>query len=57
VPRRIQVEFRKLCQTIGAEVDGVDLSTAITSDIKERLHSALLEHKVLFFRNQKISLQ
>jgi len=51
-----QIELRRLCPTIGAEVEGVDLSEALTADIKDRLHAALLEHKVLFFRNQNISV-
>ncbi len=52
-----QIEFRRLCPTIGAEVEGADLSEPVTSDIKDRLHNGLLEHKVLFFRNQNINIQ
>src|SRR5713226_9597607 len=52
-----QIEFKRLCPTIGAVVEGVDLSEPMTGETKERVHRGLLEHKVLFFRNQNISLE
>ncbi|MBW2232188.1 MAG: TauD/TfdA family dioxygenase [Deltaproteobacteria bacterium] len=40
--------------TIGAEIKGVDLRTALSEDEVEVLRKALLEHLVLFFRDQDI---
>jgi len=37
---------------IGAEISGIDLSEAITPEVFAELDRALLEFKVLFFRNQ-----
>jgi taurine dioxygenase len=48
--------LRPLTPTIGAEVDGVDLSKSMTSQAIEDLMSALLDWKVLFFRNQNITV-
>lgn len=46
---------KPLSPLIGAEIDGVDLSHPITPALKEELHRALLEWKVIFFRNQQIT--
>ncbi|MFJ5079511.1 TauD/TfdA dioxygenase family protein [Streptomyces sp. NPDC088553] len=37
---------------IGAEIEGVDLSLPIDEDVAEEIRQALLEWKVLFFRDQ-----
>ena len=47
--------LRALGPTIGAEVDGVDLGATIDDDLHAELHRALLEWKVLFFRDQDIT--
>ena len=44
-----------LTPTIGAELTGVDLGAAIDDELHAELHRALLEWKVLFFRDQDIS--
>lgn len=44
-----------LSPTIGAEVGGVDLGTPMHDDLRAELHRALLEWKVLFFRDQDIT--
>jgi taurine dioxygenase len=49
------IEFRALCPTIGAEVTGLNLAEA--GSFKAALHEALLKYKVLFFRNQIISIE
>ena len=38
--------------TIGGEVNGIDLREALTDEQVEGLRTALLDRKVLFFRNQ-----
>ncbi|WP_248930403.1 TauD/TfdA dioxygenase family protein [Paenibacillus hamazuiensis] len=41
--------------TIGAEIEGVDLRRPVTPELQKELNRALLEWKVLFFRNQHIT--
>ncbi|QPA32287.1 TauD/TfdA dioxygenase family protein [Thermaerobacillus caldiproteolyticus] len=48
-------EVRPLSPIIGAEIIGVDLREPITPELQAELNRALLEWKVLFFRNQKIT--
>lgn len=42
---------------IGAEVRGIDLSRPLADSAFSRIYSALLEHKVIFFRNQHITTE
>jgi taurine dioxygenase len=44
-----------LSPTIGAEVTGVDLGAAIDDELQAEIRRALLEWKVLFFRDQDIT--
>ncbi|MFF5989699.1 TauD/TfdA dioxygenase family protein [Prauserella flavalba] len=46
---------RPLGRVIGAEIDGVDLGEPVTPELREELNRALLEWKVLFFRDQDIT--
>jgi len=48
-----RIGLRPLSPTIGAEVEGVSLA-AIDDELHAELHRALLEWKVLFFRDQDI---
>ncbi|MGN7469014.1 TauD/TfdA dioxygenase family protein [Brevibacillus sp. SAFN-007a] len=48
-------EVKPLTPLIGAEIVGVDLRKTITPDLLAELHRALLEWKVIFFRNQAIT--
>ncbi|MFI6059724.1 TauD/TfdA dioxygenase family protein [Streptomyces sp. NPDC051286] len=41
--------------TIGAEIQGVDLAQPLTEELHAELHRALLEWKVLFFRDQDMT--
>lgn len=50
------MQVEKLTRTIGAVVSGVDLGEASRSSaLAEEIKSLLLQHKVLFFRNQEIT--
>lgn len=40
---------------IGAEISGVDLAAPLTAELHAELHRALLEWKVLFFRDQELT--
>jgi taurine dioxygenase len=47
------LETRPISGTLGAEVTGADLRD-VDEALFERIHAALLEHEVLFFRDPKI---
>jgi alpha-ketoglutarate-dependent sulfate ester dioxygenase len=46
------VRVVKLGANLGARVEGVDLAASIDRDIASQINAALLEHKVIFFRDQ-----
>jgi alpha-ketoglutarate-dependent taurine dioxygenase len=48
------VQVRPLTGTIGAEIDGVDISAPLADDTVAALRRALLAHRVLFFRDQSL---
>jgi taurine dioxygenase len=48
-------ETTLLSPCLGAELRGVDLGKAISRDLADEISRALVEFKVLFFRNQDIS--
>lgn len=48
-------QVKPLSPLIGAEIVGVDLRNPLTPELKDELHRALLEWKVIFFRNQQIT--
>ena len=50
-------EIKKLTPTIGAKIQGLDLSTAIDTKTVEEIYAALLEHLVIFIPQQQISPQ
>ncbi|MED3885001.1 TauD/TfdA dioxygenase family protein [Priestia aryabhattai] len=47
--------IKPLTPTIGAEIEGLDLSKPLAKEVQEELNRAFLEWKVLFFRNQEIT--
>jgi taurine dioxygenase len=49
----IQVE--KLTPHIGAEIGGVDLSRPLDERTFKEIHDALIEHQVIFFRDQEMT--
>jgi taurine dioxygenase len=46
---------RKLTPTIGAEIEGVDLTRTLSDQRIKEIHEALLENLVIFFRNQNLT--
>ena len=50
-----QFALRPLSPTIGAEIEGVDLSAALNPEVKAEVHRASLEWKVLVFTGQDLS--
>lgn len=48
------LDVRPVTRQIGAEVCGVGLSELLSNKVVDELHTALMEHQVLFFRDQPI---
>jgi len=51
------IEVRKLTPTIGAEIFGVDLGKALGNQQFQEVHDALMDNLVIFFRDQKMSIE
>jgi len=51
------LHITRLEPTIGAEIAGVDLRQPLTAALRDELRQLLLEHKVLFFRDQAINTE
>ena len=49
------LQIEKVTSTIGARVEGVDLRTPLTETERDAILAALVEHHVLFFRDQDIT--
>ena len=50
------IEVRKLTPVIGAEIHGVYLSKGLSNQQFDDIHRALMENLVIFFRDQKLSI-
>lgn len=53
-PEALGLEIRKLTPAIGAEIAGVDLSGELSDAVIAAIRQALLDHRVIFFRDQPI---
>ena len=51
----MSIEIRPLTPTIGAEIEGVDLSGPIPDEVFGTIYDAWLEHTILLFRGQRLS--
>ena len=51
------LQIERLTPNIGAEVTGVDLSAPLSQSTLDEIYAALIEHLVIFFRDQQISPQ
>lgn len=49
------LDVRPVTRRIGAEVFGVDLNAPLSNKVVDELHDALMEHQVLFFRDQPLT--
>ena len=49
------LDVRPMTKRIGAEIFGVDLSQPLTNKVTDELHTALMEHQVIFFRDQPMT--
>ena len=50
------IEVRKLTPSIGAEIFGVDLGKPLGNQQFQEVHDALMENLVIFFRDQKMTI-
>jgi len=50
-----KIEIHKLTPNIGAEIAGVDLSQPLDDRQFQEIHGALMDHLVIFFRDQNLS--
>ena len=51
------IEIRPVQPTIGAEIHGVDLSRPLTAGQRDAIKAAILDYKVVFFRDQTLDRQ
>jgi len=51
------IEVRKTTPVIGAEIFGVDLSQTLSNRQFDEIHQALMENLVIFFRDQKLTVE
>jgi taurine dioxygenase len=54
-PQTADLVIRRLQPTIGAEIEGVDLSRPISDATRDAIKAAVLKHKVVFFRDQSVN--
>ena len=52
-----RIRPRPLSPTIGAEIEGVDLTRPIDDETFDEIERALLAHKVIFFRDQPLDIE
>ena len=50
------IEVKAVTPLLGAEISGIDLTGTLSNQQVDELHTALAQHQVLFFRDQKITL-
>lgn len=49
------IEVNPIAGSLGAEVSGVDLSRQLSGEVFNEIHQALMDHLVIFFRNQDLT--
>lgn len=49
------LKVRRVAGALGAEISGVDLSKPLSDDLVARIRRALVEHQVIFFRDQDLT--
>jgi taurine dioxygenase len=50
------IQVSRVTPHIGAEIDGIDLSQPLGNQTYKEVHDALMEHQVIFFRDQEMTL-
>jgi alpha-ketoglutarate-dependent taurine dioxygenase len=52
----VSIKVEPISPVIGAEISGVDLSQPLSDQTFQEIHDALMKHRVVFFRNQDLTL-
>lgn len=52
-----RITVTPISPVIGAEIGGVDLSQPLGNQLFQEIHDALIEHQVIFFRDQHMTLE
>ncbi|GAA2905296.1 hypothetical protein Acy02nite_86250 [Actinoplanes cyaneus] len=52
-----RIGVHRLAGAIGAEITGVDAGDQLDADVIDQVHTALLEHKVVFLRDQHLDYE
>ena len=52
-----EIAIRPLTSFLGAEIEGVDASIAISTDLLTQLNDALIEHQLLVLRKQALTVE
>ncbi len=50
------IEVKRLTPRIGAEISGISLNEPLGNQQFQEVHDALMEHSVVFFRDQKLDV-
>ena len=50
-----EIEVAPVAGALGAEIGGVDLAGPLGNSVFSEIHRAFLEHRVIFFRGQKLT--
>jgi taurine dioxygenase len=50
-----QFEIKRVAGALGAEIHGVDLAAGLTESLAARVRQVLLDHQVIFFRDQQLT--
>ena len=51
------IDVKPLSPVIGAEISGVKISQPLGNQLYQEIHDALMQHQVIFFRNQEMTLE
>jgi alpha-ketoglutarate-dependent taurine dioxygenase len=54
---RAAFRIKPLTPVIGAEIEGIDLEQPVADEAFTLIHDALIQHQVIFFRDQDISVE
>ena len=49
------ITARPIAGALGAEIEGINLTQSVDQDDYKQIRKLLIEHEVIFFRNQDIS--
>jgi taurine dioxygenase len=57
MPTHTEIAIRPLTSFLGAEIEGVDASSAISTDVLTQLNESLMESQLLVLRNQTLTVE